>query len=374
MKKEGAPSKYFFLGMVIAVGIICLIVIFPFLTSLITGALLAFVFYPVYNWMQKRVGSKRLAAFVTTVMILLIITIPVILLINTLTKETHYIYIRAKQQLFSGELIESRCYEDNFVCNSINSFNNLLRDENVKNYLVDRLNDFLGFITKKFSDLVFSIPQLIIHLFVILFTVYYTLKDGKTLIKRFAKTAPLKVRHQDEIINQFAAVTHAIIYGSFIVALVQGTLGAFGLWLFGIKSFIWWGVVMTFFAVIPFIGTWVVWLPASLYLGLSGYLQSETGLIWSGVGLFFYGLIIISSADNILKPIIVAGRARIHPLLILVGILGGLFAFGLVGILIGPLVLALFQTLLQIYERERKHHLHEPEPDILGHRNHEPRP
>jgi len=92
--------------------------------------------------------------------------------------------------------------------------------------------------------------------------------------------------------------------------------------------------------------------------------------MWKGIGLFFYGLLIISTIDNILKPVIVAGRARVHPLLILIGILGGLFAFGLIGLILGPLILALLQTLLEIYERERRPHAGEPEPDILGHKNH----
>jgi predicted PurR-regulated permease PerM len=369
MLKEGSPSKYFFIGLIALVAIIAVIITFPFLTSIIAGCILAFVFYPLYSWMQRRIIYKGLAAFITAIIILLLVTIPTVMLFNTLTKESHYLYIRAKQQLTSGELIESRCYEDTFICNTINNANQLLRDETVKSYLFGLLNDVLAFFTKKISGVILSLPKIILHLLVVLFTCYYVLKDGKELLKRIERVAPLKVHHQEQIIKQFGDVTKAIIYGSFLVALVQGTLGAFGLWMFGIKSFIWWGIVMTFFAVIPFIGTWVVWLPASAFLALSGYLQSETGLIWRGAGLFFYGLLIISTVDNILKPVIVAERARVHPLLILIGILGGLFVFGLIGLIIGPLMLALLQTLLQIYEREKEPHAGEPEPDILGHKH-----
>lgn len=370
MLKEESHSKHFFIGMIILAAVISIIVIFPFLTSIIAGGILAFVFYPIYHWMQKRLVYKGVAAFITAAIILLLITIPTILLFNTMTQESHYLYLRAKQQLTSGELIETRCYEDTFLCTTINNANQLLRDEPVKNYLISLLNDVLAFMTKKISLIILSLPKLIIHLLVILFTCYYMLKDGKDLLKRMAKVAPLKVHHQEEIIKQFGDVTSAVIYGSFLVAIVQGTLGAFGLWLFGIQSFVWWAIVMTFFALIPFIGTWVVWMPASLFLGLSGYLKGETGMVWSGIGLFFYGLLIISTIDNFLKPIIVAERARVHPLLILIGIIGGLFVFGFIGLIIGPLTLALLQTLLQIYERERKPHIGEPELDIAGHKNH----
>jgi predicted PurR-regulated permease PerM len=370
MLKEGSPSKYFFLGMIGIIAVLSIIVIFPFLTSIITGAILAFVFYPLYTWMLKRINHRGIAAFITAVIIILLVTIPLIYLIQNLTAETHYMYIRAKQQLSVGELIESRCYDDNLVCNTINNLNDVLRDDTIKNYLLGLLNDFLAFSTKKVGNLIISLPKIIIHLLVTLFTTYYVLKDGKDLLKRIEKAAPLKVHHQEEIIKQFGGVTKAIIYGSFVVAIVQGTLGSFGLWLFGIKNFLWWGILMTFFALIPFIGTWVIWFPASIYLGLTGYLQGETGLIWRGVGLFFFGLLIISTVDNILKPIIVAERARVHPLLILIGILGGLFVFGFIGLILGPLLLALLQTLLEIYERERKPHIGEPEPDIIGNKDH----
>jgi len=370
MLKEGSPSKYFFMGTIALAAVISVMVIFPFITSIIAGAILAFVFYPIYNWMRKRIAYRGIAAFITTIIILLMVTIPTVMLFNTLTKESHYLYIRAKQQLTSGNLIESRCYEDTFLCKTITDANKLLRDDAIRNYLVGLLNDVIAFVTKKISLIILSLPKLIIHLLVVLFTCYYMLKDGKDVIKRIEKVAPLKVHHQEEIVKQFGDVTKAIIYGSFMVAIVQGTLGAFGLWFFGIKSFVWWSIVMTFFALIPFIGTWVVWLPASIFLALSGHLQAETGLVWRGVGLFFYGLLIISTIDNILKPIIVAERARVHPLLILIGILGGLFVFGLIGLIIGPMILALLQTLLQIYEREREPHVTDPEPDIIGHKNH----
>lgn len=367
MLKEGSQSRYFFMGMIALIALVSLVIVFPFLTSIISGAILAFVFYPFYSWMQKRIRSKGISAFITAVIIVLVVAVPAVFIFKNVTAESHYIYLRLKQQVFTGELIETRCYEDTFVCKIVNDVNSLLREEGVRTYLLNLLNDVLTFITKKVSSVILSIPKIIIHLVVVLFTTYYLLKDGKDLVNRAAKVAPLKVHHQEQIIKQFGDVIYAIIYGSFVVALVQGTLGAFGFWLFGINNFLWWAVVMTFFALIPFVGTWVVWLPASFFLGLTGYLQGETLLVWKGIGLFFYGLLIISTVDNILKPVIVAGRARVHPLLIVIGILGGLFAFGFIGLILGPLVLALLQTLLAIYEREKEPHVGEPEVDILGH-------
>ncbi|MBW3016387.1 AI-2E family transporter [Candidatus Woesearchaeota archaeon] len=365
MLKEGV-SKYFFIGLIIAVAILSLLVAFPFLSSIIAGAILAYIFYPVYKWIKKFLKYKWVTAFTTSIIIIILITVPTAYIIKNLTKETHYMYIRTKQQLSTGEIIETRCYDDGFLCKTFNDMNKIMREENIKKYLLDRLNEALTYVTKRISNLIFSIPKLALYLLIVLFTTYYALKDGKEFCQRAAKVAPLKVHHQEQIFNQFSDVTHAVIYGSIIVALIQGVVGAFGLWLFGIKGFIWLGLAMTFFALIPFIGTWIIWLPISLFLGITGYLQGETGMIWRGIGLFLFGLLVISTVDNIVKPFIVAGRAKVHPLLVIIGIIGGLFAFGLIGIIIGPLVLALLQTLLEIYEREQKPHAHEIKTCILG--------
>lgn len=369
MLKE-VSSKYFFLGMMALIAIISIIIVFPFLTSMITGVILAYLFYPFYNGIKKIVRYKGPAAFITAVLIILIVAIPAVLLVKNITTETSYLYLRAKQHIATGEVIETHCYENNYLCRTVNGINNLMRNENVKQYAIDRLNDILTFITKKVSSILLSLPTIVIHLVLILFTMYYALKDGKEFLIRATQVAPLKVHHQEEIFQQFSDVTNAVIYGSFVVALIQGALGAFGFWLFGIKGFLIWGVMMAFFALIPFVGTWLIWLPASLMLGVSGYLGGETGLMWKGIGLFIYGLLVISSIDNIIKPVIVAGRTKVHPMLILIGILGGLFAFGFIGLVIGPLILAILQTLLQIYERERKPHIKELQPCIMGTKNH----
>lgn len=368
MQKEDLTNKYVFfslLGLVVAVSIL---IVFPFLTSIVTGAILAYVLYPVYNILQKRMPSG-LAAFLVAVFIVLLITVPAFFIVKNLTGETHYVYLRAKQQIMSGELIEDRCYGEGFVCKTVRDVNELLRDENIKTYILDFLNDFLEYVTKKIGEIIFSVPRLIIHLMVILFTAYYSLKDGKQLVKRITKLVPLKVHHQDEIFKQFNDVTWAVIYGNFIVALVQGALGAFGFWIFGINGFLWWGIVMAFFALIPFVGTGIIWLPASVYLFLSGYLQGEQALVWKGLGLLIYGILIVSSVDNVIRPYIVAGRAKVHPLMILLGVLGGLFVFGIIGLLIGPLILALLQTLVGILEKEKIAH-NNGDTDIIGKKNH----
>lgn len=368
MKKGDPTNKYIFFSLLGIITILSAVIIYPFIISLVTGALLAYILYPIYNVLIKRM-PKSIAAFLVAILIILLITVPSFFIISNITTETSYVYIRIKQQIMTGEFIEDRCYGENSFCKTISEFNELLKDENVKTYIVGFLNDIVSFITKKVSDIIFSIPTLIIHLVIILFAAYYSLVEGKKVIEKLTQIAPLKVHHQDEIFKQFNDITWAVVYGNFIVALVQGAIGAFGFWIFGLEGFLWWGLVMTFFALIPFVGTGVVWFPASVYLALSGYLQGEPNLIWKGAGLFLYGFFIISTIDNIIRPFIVSGKTKVHSFLIMLGVIGGLFVFGIIGLLLGPLILALLQTMLSILERELRAHKTK-HLDIIGKTNH----
>jgi predicted PurR-regulated permease PerM len=143
------------------------------------------------------------------------------------------------------------------------------------------------------------------------------------------------------------------MYGSILIAVIQGALGALGFWIFGIESFFIWGMVMAIFALVPFVGTAIIWIPAALYLIAKGTTSGNMTLVWHGVGLLLYGVFIISSADNLLKPKLIGDRAGMHPVVVLLGVLGGLSLFGFAGFLIGPLILAAMTSFADIYQKEK---------------------
>jgi predicted PurR-regulated permease PerM len=153
--------------------------------------------------------------------------------------------------------------------------------------------------------------------------------------------------------NSFAEITSATIYGQIMLSLVQGALGGLGFLIFGVSSPILWGLVMAIFAFLPVIGTAFIWVPAGLILLVNGLLSHSNSLLWRGIGLLLYGALIVSTVDNLLRPRIVGRKAHMHPVLVLLGVLGGLQAFGFLGFVIGPLILALLMTFVRIYEREK---------------------
>jgi predicted PurR-regulated permease PerM len=172
-------------------------------------------------------------------------------------------------------------------------------------------------------------------------------------MEKLKKIMPLKLHHQKQVFQQLDETTYAIIYGSLLIAAVQGAAGALGFFIFGVSSPVAWGVMMAIFALLPFIGTAIIWLPVTAVMIVQGLSTNSPNITLKGIGLLLYCAIIVSSMDNVLKPHIIGKKARIHPVLVLLGVLGGLAFFGFVGFIIGPLILAVFMTFLDIYEKEK---------------------
>jgi len=183
------------------------------------------------------------------------------------------------------------------------------------------------------------------------FLIFFMLRDGELMVKKIKYFIPLKKHHQTKIINKFSSVTRAVVYGHFITALIQGMVGVLGLYLFGVKSPLVWGSIMMVACMIPFIGSPVVWFPLGAFKLITGLTSSSSSEIIMGIGLLIYGFVIISSVDNLIKPKIIGDIARIHPTIILIGVLGGLLIFGVIGIVVGPLILSLFLKTTKLESR-----------------------
>ena len=133
-----------------------------------------------------------------------------------------------------------------------------------------------------------NLPQLILMIFLAILTMYYLLKDGKKLFYRITDASPLKNRHRKLLVKQFSEMTSAIIFGSIVIALVQGAVATLGFWIAGVDGFLWWGLMTIFTGLIPFVGAWLVWFPVSLYLAGAGYLTGDPNILWRALFLFLY--------------------------------------------------------------------------------------
>lgn len=333
--------------MLLVLIIISYLIVKPLLLAIFLGALLAYTFYPIYKWGKKRCKSGTLVALALCVIILILIIIPSIFFLKGVVSESYSLYVLGKQKL-SVDLLKG-C--DNYFCNKIKE---VWEKPETKYFLQEGLKAVTNWVIKKGTDFLASIPKFLMSLFIMLFTLFYFLKEGEELVRKAGDYLSMEKKQYAELIGRLKEIVKAIVYGYLLVALIQGALGAIGFVIFGVPSPLFWGIMMGFLALIPYIGTGLIWGPAALLIFLDGVFNNSNWLIYKGIGLFLYGLILVSSIDNLIKPKIIGEKAKIHSGVIMVGILGGIFLIGPLGVIVGPLVLSMTIVLFNVYFKKQE--------------------
>ncbi len=314
----------------------------PFLLALFFGLLLGYIVHPLYRFLEKKVRNSTLAALLICLLVFMIVLVPLAFVFKTLVQESYVVFISVKQKLATG--IFQNCY--NQFCQQLQQWG---KDPVVSGKVQEIAKGITNWIVQEGQELLFRVPTMVSNFIVILFTMFYTLKDGPAWRQRMITYFNIHTQKYLQFTSRIKEVVHGVVYGYILIALIQGLLGGIGFFFFGLNSPIFWGLVMAFLALIPYLGTWLVWAPAATFLLLEGIFQDSTILLWKGIGLFFYGLVVVSSIDNLLRPKLVSKAAKIHPLVILVGALGGVFSLGAAGVFVGPIMLSLLQVVLEVF-------------------------
>jgi len=182
-------------------------------------------------------------------------------------------------------------------------------------------------------------------LFIIVFSLFYFLKDGEYILQKARDIIPISKDNKDKIISRFKSMSNATLKGILFVAFIQSFLATMILWIFGVQAWLLWGIVMLVLSTIPFVGTSAVLIPA-------GIIKIVTGDIFQGIAIIILSIFFISLIDNVLRPRIIGRRVGMHNLLVFFSIIGGIFSFGPAGLIIGPLIITVFQSVLEIYKVE----------------------
>lgn len=344
----------FFSVLFLAILLLAFYITKPFLPALFTGAIIAYLSYPLYEKALKYIKNKNFALFIVTIFITLLFTVPFILVLGLVSKEAYSTYTTLSQHNIGTNFLKIICKDESWLsCRAAKSFVGFLPENDLDYYLQVTIKKITGFIIDNVSKFVASIPSILLNFFVMIFVVYYLLKDGEIITRRIKNILPLKESHKQHVFDKFHHITSAVFYGNISVAMLQGIIGGVGFWVLGVQSPILWGFVMVLFALIPYFGTAIIWLPAALNLIFVGYLQNDSSYTIRGIALIAYGILVISSIDNILKPSLIGTKGRVHPILVLLGVLGGLSLFGFIGVILGPVMLALLMTFVDIYEEEK---------------------
>jgi predicted PurR-regulated permease PerM len=310
----------------------------PFVKAILASIILAYMTYPLYKFLNKKIKSKNLCSLIITVIVTLILIVPPFFALKIISTETYSLYLFSKQKVASGDLFNFNCQSGNVICETINSFQVWLAEPKVQFQLQEIAANSTTWIKDFIEGIIISLPTRILIFFVMIYSMFFFLRDGISLTAKVTRLIPLKKTYQKKILQKSKDVTFAVVYGHLFVALIQGTLGGIGFFLFGVNSPILWGIVMAFAALIPFVGTPIIWLPAALFKIFNGLALGDNHIIWQGIFLILYGTLIVSTIDNLLKPKIIGDKAKVHPLLVLLGVLGGLKMLGIIGLVIGPVI------------------------------------
>lgn len=332
----------FFFGLIFSLAIIMFFVFRPFFYSIFWAAVLAAVFSPFYKWINKHLRVPSLSAFISLLLVIFTFFLPLTItgfLVFDSSKEL-YASISQKNLLqeirgASAWVLETPLapYLDDIQAKAVEIA------KNISYFLGDNLLKITG-----------ASLNFIFLAFMTLYTLFFFFRDGKDLLKRVMHLSPLGDKYEDLLYQRFTSTARATLKGTLIVGCVQGILGGLLFWITGVNGALVWGVIMTFFSAIPAVGSFVVWLPA-------GILMLLFGNVWQGLVILGVGALVISTIDNLIRPPLVGNDIQMHPLIVLFSTLGGIFLFGPSGFVIGPIVAALFFSVLSIYDFYYRHEL-----------------
>ena len=337
MMKPHTGELVFFWILFGIVGILAFGIMSPFFTPIFLAGVFTILFSPIYRWLLVwHKGSGGLAALSTVTIVLCLVLLPLIVLGILMFQEVLSIYGALTEGNMAFTMVDriSKVIED-FVQGFVPSF---ALNANVYVYLETALRWMASHLNTFFS----GILSFIFQIFLVIVAMFFLYRDGGKLREFAIKWSPLADSYDKSIIAKIELAISSVVKGALTTAVVQGLMVGIGFTLFGIPNPILWGVIATIAALIPLLGTGLITMPAGAWLLLTGH-------VGAGVGLIIWGLVCVGLVDNVLQPYMMKKGIDVHPLLILLSVFGGLAYFGPVGFLAGPIVLAFFFALLEIY-------------------------
>lgn len=333
-----------FLWLLVAASLAFALVLWPYYGAVLWAVVAAIVFSPLQRILSRATGQRvGLTAALAVLIIVSIVVVPVLLIASSLALEATAIY----ESIESGRLDIGQHLRD--VGDALPAWLNEL----LGRFGIDSLDAFRERLAAIVSQLLQGVVaravtvgqstlDFIVSLGVMVYLLFFLLRDGASLTQTIRSAVPLRAPQRDALLQKFAVVIRATVKGTILVAALQGALGGLIFWLMDIRAPVLWAVLMAFMALLPAVGAGLVWLPVALYLLL-------TGEVVKGVLLIAYGALVIGLVDNLLRPILVGKSTRMPDYVVLISTLGGLSLLGVNGFVIGPAIAAMFIAVWDIF-------------------------
>ena len=326
----------------LAVTAVFLRMIAAFLIPLLLAALFSGLAYPLYRrFVGFTRGRESTAAALTLLVIVTVVVIPLTVFLGIVVNQAGDM-TSSVAPLVGGDLGHGRLIA--LVTERLpQSVQDLLPTADQILAKVGELAGRIGsFLVNSMAALTRGTASFFLSMFILLYAMYFFLVGGRKVLDRFLFLLPLNSAQESRLLERFTSVTRATVKGTLVIGAIQGALGGLGFFFVGLSGAAFWGTIMAVLSMIPLVGAALVWLPAGLYL-------LAVGKIAKGLFLLLWCLVVVSSSDNVLRPRLVGRDAKMPDLMIMVGTLGGLAMFGATGVILGPLMAALFITVWDLY-------------------------
>jgi predicted PurR-regulated permease PerM len=341
------PGRFravFLLLLVLGISLLFLEMIRTFVTALFLGAILSGLMYPAYGTLRRWFGGREgLASFAAVGLFVILLIAPVTAFLGIVANQAVHVTQSAGPWI---ENMQAQLRQPGGVDELLDRIPwlDLLRP--YQGQLLQKLGEVAGsvggLVVDRLAGVTTATVRVVFLLLLMLYAMFFFLKDGRGVLQKVLYYLPLSDEDERRMLDRFVSVTRAMVKGTFLIGIVQGALAGLAFWVAGIPSAAFWGTVMAVLSIVPGIGSALVWLPAAIYL-----LASDR--VGAGIGLILWCGLVVGMLDNLMRPWLVGRDTRMPDLMILLGTLGGLIAFGMAGVLIGPIVAALFITVWELY-------------------------
>jgi len=318
-------------AIILSIFILAFFVLRPIIIPIIFGLLFAYMLSPLYKQIRKRIKNKNLSALTLIVAIILLIGVPIVYVTPLLVNQAFETYVSIQN---------ANMYD--FVSIFIKGDLSSAIARSLDNIVGQIFSSFLN----QFKSILINLPSMLLLFAVFLFTFYFAIRDSDELKQYISALSPFSTSTEEKFLKEFRGITNAIVLGQVLIGIAQGLAVGVGLFFLGVPK----TLILTFIAsivsMIPILGSWIVWLPVGMYLVLSGQ-------TFDGIFLLLYGALFVSTIDNLIRPYMLSKQSNLPIALSLIGTIGGLYFFGIAGLILGPLVLAYTLIIIEFY-REGK--------------------
>jgi len=345
MERKPSASTWFLLALTVVAVYFCYLIARPFLTPIFLAFMIAIVFHPVHVRLRRRIRGRNVAALTSTILVLIALIVPALALGVIVSKEVRGLYELLNEK--SAQQGGWNPYVMHIVDRVLTWAGQYIDLEtlDLRGPLLRWLEQISRFLLTWGAQIVGNLISFFAEAVIAFFTLFFLFREGGSMKSRAAAFVPLKTSQVERLFTGISNSIVANVYGCLAVGAAQGILLSLAFWVLGLASPVLWGLVTALFSLIPIIGSAAVWGPAAIVLLVSGHW-------WKGLLLLGWGAAVVGQIDSVVRPYVISEHAKMHTLLVFFALLGGVQAFGVMGLFIGPVVLSVTLVVLEMLREE----------------------